>query len=75
MQGNVDKLNQFNRSAAEDQTDPPVAGGFSDDFTVICAWCGLCSHVGRGPVSHNICAICRVEFFPDIPVEGDHETQ
>ena len=53
-------------SAAEAKDAAPVTSG--EDFTVICAWCGFMSHLGRGPVSHDICKICRVDFFPEVPL-------
>lgn len=52
--------------AAEAKDALPVATG-DEDFTRICAWCGFMSHLGRGPVSHEICKICRIEFFPEVP--------
>jgi len=51
--------------AAVELTVPPAT---SEDFTTICAWCGFMSHLGRGPVSHDICKICRVDFFPEVPL-------
>lgn len=51
---------------SEETTVSPVAG--DEDFTLICAWCSFMSHLGRGPVSHNICKPCRIEFFPEVPL-------
>ena len=68
--GSVGKIYPTSSPAAEAQDGHPVAGGV-EDFTIICSWCGFMSHLGRGPVSHNICKICRIEFFPEVPIEQD----
>lgn len=54
--------------AAEAKDMPPVASGTDEDFTIVCSWCGWMQHFGRGPVSHNICNPCRIEFFPEVPL-------
>lgn len=52
---------------AEAQDGAPVANE-SEDYTLICSWCSFVAHVGRGPVSHILCNICRIEFFPEVPL-------
>ncbi len=37
----------------------PVAG---EDFTVICSWCSFLCHLGRGPVKHELCNLCKLDL-------------
>jgi hypothetical protein len=53
-------------AGAEASDGSPVATG--EDFTVICSWCSFLCHLGRGPVKHELCNLCKLdlELHPEV---------
>jgi hypothetical protein len=51
---------------AEALDGSPVA--ITEDFTVICSWCSFLCHLGRGPVKHELCNLCKLdlELHPEV---------
>ena len=54
--------------AAVESDGSPVAS--DADYTVICSWCSFLCHLGRGPVKHELCNLCKLdlEINPEVAV-------